>query len=392
MYLKRKISKSSWDVMLMFFVFFTALITPRDTLGLKKISLLIAIIYYFPEIVKGYKKNVKLFLISMLFPFFLYLISVIHIEKIFEPLTFVYFWAYIPLLFPVLHRNIDIKKIFLYVIDIMTWIIFFSALLDMTGIIKISQNQLLQWMNMNGEAQISCSPYAIGYYVLFLKASPVLLYGLMVSLERKKYIKSLIQFLAVVFTGTRANIYLAILMAAFYFIYMEENKVAKIIMFAVSVTLCVVYGRNIINKIATINWAKSEGDNIRMQNIISIFNAMKEDPINFFIGMGFASKYYSLGRKAYIADSELSYLEMIREIGLVFGSIMLIFLIYPIKSLYKKYTTECILWMCYLMEGVLEPFIFTSTGYIVIMYILCFVIKEVKNENFVCYNSFRRIY
>ena len=56
MYLKRKISKSSWDVMLMFFVFFTALITPRDTLGLKKISLLIAIIYYFPEIVKGYKK------------------------------------------------------------------------------------------------------------------------------------------------------------------------------------------------------------------------------------------------------------------------------------------------------------------------------------------------
>ena len=55
MYLKRKISKSSWDVMLMFFVFFTALITPRDTLGLKKISLLIAIIYYFQEIVKGYK-------------------------------------------------------------------------------------------------------------------------------------------------------------------------------------------------------------------------------------------------------------------------------------------------------------------------------------------------
>ena len=46
MYSKRKISKSSWDVMLMFFVFFTALITPRDTLGLKKISLLIAIIYY----------------------------------------------------------------------------------------------------------------------------------------------------------------------------------------------------------------------------------------------------------------------------------------------------------------------------------------------------------
>ncbi len=351
---------------------------PRDSLGLKKILLLVTVVFNINIIVYEYKRNVGLFLISVVLPFFLFVISAIQIGKIFLPLTYIYFFAYFPLAFVIAKYDIDIKSIFMVVINVMTFIILVSALLDICGVMSIYNNPLLQWLNDAGEAQVSASPYAIAKYVIFLKASPVMIYGILVYLEKKRYILAGLVFVAVLFTGTRANIYLAILVTVVYVFMYEPNVKLRVLLGLVCIALVLRFGATFYDKVQMINWAKAEGDEIRFLAIESIFNSMNNSKESYLIGMGYGSKYYSLGRKGYIENSELTYLELVREVGIPSAIAFIVFVVAPLFKLYRKHKIEFLFWGAYLVESVVEPFLFTSTGFCVFMMVISVIFKEKK--------------
>ena len=351
---------------------------PRDSLGLKKILFLVTVMSNINIIIYEYKRNVSLFLISVFLPFFLFVISAIQIDEIFLPLTYIYFFAYFPLAFAIAKYDIDIKSIFMVVINIMTFIILTSVLLDISGVMSIYNNPVLQWLNDMGEAQVSASPYAIAKYVIFLKASPVMIYGILVYLERKRYVLASLVFVAVLFTGTRANIYLAILVTVVYVFVYEPNVKLRLVCGLVGIALALRLGTIFYDKVQMINWAKAEGDEIRFAAIESIFNAMNSSKISYLIGMGYGSKYYSLGRIGYIENSELTYLELVREVGIPSAIAFIVFLVNPLFKLYRNHKIEFLFWGAYLVEAVVEPFLFTSTGFCVFMMIFSMIFKEKK--------------
>lgn len=145
--------------------------TPRDYLGIKKLSLFIFLLYNLGLLIDSYRKNRFLFSETILIPAVLYLISVILVGKVFEPLTYLYSYLYFGLIFVLLKYHIDIWGIIRRTVNIMAGIIVISALLDFFSFIPIEENLLLVWLKEHGEAQISASHAAIAYYVLFFKAS-----------------------------------------------------------------------------------------------------------------------------------------------------------------------------------------------------------------------------
>ena len=170
--------------------------TPRDYLGIKKLSLFIFLLYNLGLLIDSYRKNRFLFSETILIPAVLYLISVILVEKIYEPLTYLYSYLYFGLIFVLLKYHIDIWGIIRRTVNIMAGIIVISALLDFFSFIPIEENLLLVWLKEHGEAQISASHAAIAYYVLFFKASPLLLYNLVYYLKNRRYMMSIFVFSA----------------------------------------------------------------------------------------------------------------------------------------------------------------------------------------------------
>lgn len=267
--------------------------TPRDYLGIKKLFLFIFLLYNLGLLIDSYRKNRFLFSETILIPAVLYLISVILVGKVFEPLTYLYSYLYFGLIFVLLKYHIDIWGIIRRTVNIMAGIIVISALLDFFSFIPIEENLLLVWLKEHGEAQISASHAAIAYYVLFFKASPLLLYNLVYYLKNRRYMMSIFVFSALLFSGTRANIGMGIFMIVGNFLFVERRRVWRLFSLFLMIAMLISVSEYAVNKINVINTAKSDGDSVRIETVKSIKDVMKSSPDYFITGMGYGSVYYS---------------------------------------------------------------------------------------------------
>lgn len=84
--------------------------------------------------------------------------------------------------------------------------------------------------------------------------------------------------------------------------------------------------------------------------------------------MGARSYYFSYARNELINQSELSYVELLRQIGLIGLVPFMSFLIKPIYRLLtnKNFTWLALSFALYLIKCYFDPFLFTSTGFILI--------------------------
>lgn len=354
--------------------------TPRDYLGIKKLFLFIFLLYNLGLLIDSYRKNRFLFSETILIPAVLYLISVILVGKVFEPLTYLYSYLYFGLIFVLLKYHIDIWGIIRRTVNIMAGIIVISALLDFFSFIPIEENLLLVWLKEHGEAQISASHAAIAYYVLFFKASPLLLYNLVYYLKNRRYMMSIFVFSALLFSGTRANIGMGIFMIVGNFLFVERRRVWRLFSLFLMIAMLISVSEYAVNKINVINTAKSDGDSVRIETVKSIKDVMKSSPDYFITGMGYGSVYYSTGREELVDSSEMSYFELYRQTGLFFGTVILLFTLYPLAVLRRSDRALFLFYMGYLTEGFFEPFIYTSTGLFVVSCIYLEVYKQKRRE------------
>ncbi|WP_270781638.1 O-antigen ligase family protein, partial [Enterococcus casseliflavus] len=263
---------------------------------------------------------------------------------------------------------INLLKYFIYILNVIAFIIVVSAILDGVGILSINNNPLLMFLNNAGEAQISVSQFAIFHYVIFLNASPLVLISFSYYLFKRNYSLALIHFLALIWSGTRANIYLGIAMILLYIYFDKRIRIMKPLLVLSLIIIVILYGRGFYERVTRINWAKSYGDEIRSLNLESIKLAMNNSWVNYFFGMGARSYYYSYARNELINQSELSYVELLRQIGLIGLVPFMTFLIKPIYRLLtnKNFTWLALSFALYLIKCYFDPFLFTSTGFILI--------------------------
>lgn len=349
-------------------IFFT-LLTPADSFGLKKIFLFFTLLFN-AEIIMAkitYRKYFSILVLSIVVQIFTYLTSVAITGNPFAPINCIYPYIYILLAIPAVEKNIDIIEMVLFTGAVMCFITLISVCLDFFGIMSIYANPVLMRLKYGNEAQISSSSFAMFRYVIFLKASPILYLCMVVHLKKKQYIMCFIELITLLFSGTRANIVLGLFIIVATLLAITKKKSHKVIIMVMICIVAVIVGPFFYEKLMIINEAKSKGDATRVGTLESVIRVMNEHKYYYIIGMGYGSEYYSTGRNAMVSTSELSYLELIREVGAVFASIIVYYLVLPIFKLYSSKKHEAIFLIAYLTAAIFEPFIFTSTGMLVIM-------------------------
>ncbi|MGC6769605.1 O-antigen ligase family protein [Enterococcus sp. LJL51] len=374
---KRSIQK----LLISLFLFF-AVFTPADSLNLKLFFFSIILLINISLFLDFYRKKENLYLLfyTLIFPAILFIVSLILTGNFSDTLKYFYVFTYL-LLIPIVERyKIDYIKIFMNCLNIISLTIVLSSLLDLLGILSIYVNPLLQFLSTNGEAQISLSMYAIFKYVLFLKGSPLLIISLCYYTWHYRLGWATVSFLGLILSGTRANIYMALMAIVVLAFINNRSRWLKPIFLIVLILIVILFGGNFIDKVETINWAKSTGDSIRELNAQSILLSMKSNPLSYFIGNGAMSAYYGLGRGEYLMTSELSYLELFRQTGLLgiipFG----LFLLRPLATfVVKKNSWLLIGYSFYLIKCVFDPFLFTSTGFL--LYVLVYYEMRRGQEN-----------
>ncbi len=190
---------------------------------------------------------------------------------------------------------------------------------------------------------------------------------------------STIFFWGMVFSGTRANVLLAVIvLCAIIFMKLCKSRIMQI-----SVVLIILS-----STLISMGWIFSNQDEysnkIKLGHLVSYLELFEKSPEILLTGQGAGSQFYSQS-KGIVSLTELTYFELIRVMGIPLFLIFLIFLLLPYyltavgnkttineKSILVGYTG-------YLFIAATNPLILGSTGIYAIVCTISQVLANTKN-------------
>ena len=364
---------------LLFVFLFNTVFVPNDTFMLKDISLILLLVINCNKLIDiGEKDTIVVFL----FGFVLTTVTIIQSTLLTGDLignVLANYMGYILMLYPIIKKSkYDLEKVVMTLFKWMVLFIIFMTLLDFVNILPLDKNGILMWLHSSNNAMIGKGSHLPIGYAMFLKATPMLIVALPAFISKGEYLLSVATCVALILSGTRANMFMAVAIFAACIAYKNRKKVC--ILFCVFIMLAFVLWISIddtfINFIVDMFERKSGSDETRTRTLESIFNLWKENPMDLIIGQGYSSEFYDAGSKTVTSNVELSYWNLLREIGLIGFIPMMIMFLYPaIKLVLRREHIEvCIGYLAYLVIAYTNPLLHSSTGLTVLlyMYYLCF--------------------
>jgi hypothetical protein len=217
---------------------------------------------------------------------------------------------------------------------------------------------------------------------VFHKSSPILIivfgYNLYLFLGKKgkkQFFKMVFYFLVLVATGTRANM-LAVLLVFFIMILYYLFYIKKYIRLSFLLFLTGIYCFSIL--IFLLISVKNSSSLVKNDHALSYFNLFINDVKYFLFGQGLGSLFFTTGFHDYTTTTELSYLELIRILGIFSAIIVLYIYAYPLIKLFIKKTffsfSIAISYLAYLFIAGTNPLLIGPTGFMVL--VLIFYLKN----------------
>ncbi len=206
--------------------------------------------------------------------------------------------------------------------------------------------------------------------------------------EKKHMLIIILLFIALIFSGTRANIISAMLLVGIYVVLsMYKNG----LMLTPLLLLSIVAISAIIFIIKFINDSNSQSSTIKVLDTLTYIDIFKQNPFRtLFFGFGPGSTFFSRGRQMYVNVTENTLLETIRRYGIV--STYFIFDIWftPLKSSdfhrnknYIRYFYYCV-FVAYMLSALTNPYLLDSVGFCALLY-FCIVFSygaDIKMDNY----------
>lgn len=343
---------------------------PNDTFYLKKMSFLLIILFNLGCFYKfGGKDEFAFLFFSVVLPTYIIFKSYVQIGN-FMSNFLGGFTGYLLLIYFVIKRHdIDFEKMFMMTLLVLAYFIDVMALLDFVGILPALSNPLLMWFYNTDNAMIGRGTRHAFGFIYFMKSSPMLMLCLPWCIEKKKKISAIIVTVALVLSGTRANLILGIVLLLACLFYEEKNIVwiyARVFI-GVTIILAIVSGTNVVETILNAFSMKVDNDKIRNLSLMSIITFWQDHPLSFIFGSGYASSFYNLGRFEFVSNIELSYWNLLRRVGLTIFAIMMFMFLYPLKNM-KFRPMICFGYIAYLVVAYTNPLLYTSTGITVLLY------------------------
>jgi hypothetical protein len=171
-------------------------------------------------------------------------------------------------------------------------------------------------------------------------------------------------------SGTRNNILLSVMTPVLVLFWYSKRKllVASI---AASVLMLVV----LLNAgtIAAALDPKESSNDVKVQHLRD-YREMLSSPGTLILGDGIGSRFYSRGFADYTSISELTYLEIVREYGIMLSAVIAYLLLLPLSRLRDADASSShyvfLAYACYLYVCMLNPLLFSSSGMIALSAVL----------------------
>ena len=385
------INRKSINTFLIYvFVFVTALM-PAESFNMKELLLGLIIITNIDTIINGFSKYKYVLGFGVILPCWMLLVSVIAGGEIVDSIRSVYIFTFIWIPVIAIRFGIDLKRVFLNVTFYIAIIIDVFVILHASGIMPMQSNPLAMWLNESGNGQLSYGSVAIFYYVFFLNACPLTLFTLVDAMQNGNKVRIIVVILALMFSGTRANIYLGFVTIVAYLIVYKRNDWKKYLLILcgglLSVFVLIRIAPTMIEKIQIINSVKTYGDELRARRTAAAVGEIFGNAKVFFFGMGANVPFRANGILNY--SSEMSYIEIWRIHGVISFLAIISMLVYLLLKNRKDANT--IAYVGYLAICAADPFLMTSTGFLMVMYMF-YLFMSSTEISVVCSAERRKVF
>ena len=188
---------------------------------------------------------------------------------------------------------------------------------------------------------------------------------------------TLFHICAMIVAGSRNNILAAIILPIALFVMYSKNKMRSAILIALLTGFLVIIWFNEISAIFDPSETSNSSKLIMLKDYMSILS----NPIKLFFGSGLGA-YEHWTDKGYTYITELTYLEVIRNFGLLLGGLMILLLIYPILYAFilrPNFKEKKIIlgYAAYLVMCISNPNLFSSMG---MMFLAIIMVKIATYE------------
>ncbi|WP_157493676.1 hypothetical protein [Draconibacterium sediminis] len=238
--------------------------------------------------------------------------------------------------------------------------------------------------------------------MIYFRTSPLLVFPLAYFLQRilmdktskARFIHYFILTAIIVtlfLSGTRANL-VSLLFIILFYVCLWTFKKSKPAFILLSLVLSLVFIYE-VSTILTILFDKSEISNsVKLGHFESYLDYFSKNGLQLFFGQGFGGAFYSSGFNKLTTVTELTYLETIRVWGLPITFIFILILILPIiKDIRdKNFSSVSVAYIAYLFIAGTNPFLFSSTGMMVLVYVFSRSFMVTNSENRIVVNGVKQ--
>ena len=357
------------------FVFFITIniVFPGDIYSLKKILFFAILLINLPSFLSALRKKEYRFVVffGLIFPLTLIVYSTLLTGNLWVSFTRSFAAFLFLLLVVIREKKMDIERIVLNAVKLIVVLTIGLVLLDILRVIDINVSWIRGLVYHYDMGIMGKSPEYPLFYKVFFKTSPLVVFLLFRSIHKSNYLWFILSILTLVLSGTRANaLFTLFFMILFYLFYGNRKWIRTkylaifsgistgvlFITFFISIFIGVIVDRGLVS------------DVIRAGHIQGLIELVYKQPWILFFGSGMGSFFYSYGVHAMVSSIEWSFLDLWRQMGLVFFSLYLVFILIPVfkRSItpYKRFA-----YLTYLFIAATNPLLFNSTFYLAIFII-----------------------
>ena len=376
---KVDISRLSIELLIGYCILF-----PADKINVKEILLLVALFFCFLENRNNLKISRFIFLYAVVVPLFNVLYALARGNSISNILSYGYVWIYLLLVPTIVNKKIDIMSTFLTTTYIVALVIDFIFLSDILGIFSIYTNPVaLFFKNMNELQGLGKGVLATFGYSIFYKSCPLILISYAYLIYKKKYIWSIPLLMSLFACGTRANFLMALFISVAIPVLCTDNITKKMLIILIIVVAAIYLIPVITDKLVALNTLKyGRSEAIKSSDMNIIISLLKDNVFNFLFGTGVGSTFDSI-RGGKMTTFELSYVDYLRQTGIMGITMLAVFLVKPIKVLYDKQRWLLIGFISYLAVAFTNPLLVNSTSFMLYLLVYNGYFSALKNDNLV---------
>ena len=370
----------------LFFIFlFNVVFIPNDTFNLKIVSLGVLLLLNFPKIILSPASTERtIALVGGGITAYTIFKSILLTGEVYENIRIGYPGFILLLLPTIFYNKIEFRKVFIIILRLLALFAVVMSLLDLLHIVDMYENPILIWFKDSSNAMIGRGPHVPFYYCIFFKTSPLLYVCLVDSFNKENPFWVLISALALVISGTRANVIMLVFTVVVYLCFLQSKKkhrrfaIYTLLLFTV---VLLIDGRT-VDFIIDVFQRKASSDSTRDGHLQGVLEVWIKSPWKFIFGSGYSAEFYSYGLNAYTSNIELSYWNLLRQVGAFPFFLMMFGCIYPALRLIERRREYGFLlaYFSYMVVAYSNPFLYSSTGLTIILFIYYVSIVKPKRQ------------